>query len=111
MQLNAPLLVSDQQQIFHYFCCRMKTTISFDDTEIAFAHLTDEHLRQAHRVFKLMGNNWLVQLGSRLAPWSIRAGLPVKGVIRKTIFRQFVGGESLEETIPVARNLAAYHVQ
>ena len=38
-------------------------------------------------------------------------GLPVKGLIRKTIFRHFVGGETLEETIPVARHLTKFGVQ
>jgi proline dehydrogenase len=52
-----------------------------------------------------------VKIGSRLAPWSIKAGLPVKGIIRNTIFSQFVGGETLEETAKVAKNLSDYHVQ
>jgi proline dehydrogenase len=58
-----------------------------------------------------MGKPWLVKLGTRLAPWSLRVGLPVKGVIRKTIFDHFVGGETLEETIPVAQHMAKYNVQ
>jgi len=37
--------------------------------------------------------------------------LPIRGLIRKTIFSQFVGGETLEQTAPVARKLAAFHVQ
>jgi proline dehydrogenase len=53
----------------------------------------------------------LVKLGTRLAPWSIKAGLPVKGLIRQTIFKQFVGGETLEETIPVAQTLGKYGVK
>ncbi|MGZ5190079.1 MAG: proline dehydrogenase family protein, partial [Flavisolibacter sp.] len=89
----------------------MNSEISFDNTEIAFAHKKNSELKQAHFLFKMMGMPWLVQLGSRLAPWSIRTGLPVKGLIRKTIFQQFVGGETLEETIPVAKKLAQYHVQ
>jgi len=85
--------------------------LSFDNTEIAFAHKTDSELKRAHLLFELMGKPWLVRLGSRLAPWSIRAGLPVNGLIKKTIFSQFVGGESLEETIAVTKKLAQFHVQ
>jgi proline dehydrogenase len=58
-----------------------------------------------------MGKSWLVKAGSQLAPWSLNAGLPVKGIIRKTIFKQFVGGETLEETAAVAKKLAEYHVR
>ncbi|HEX2536104.1 MAG TPA: proline dehydrogenase family protein [Chitinophagaceae bacterium] len=86
-------------------------TIAFDNTEFAFGHKTDKELREAHILFALMGKPWLVQLGTRLTPWAIRSGLPVKGLIRKTIFEQFVGGETLEETATVARKLGAAQVQ
>ncbi|HVF96440.1 MAG TPA: proline dehydrogenase family protein [Flavisolibacter sp.] len=85
--------------------------ISFDNTAIAFAPKTDKDLKGAHFLFSVMGKPWLVKLGTRLAPLSIKAGLPVKGLIRKTIFKQFVGGETLEETIPVAQTLSKYGVQ
>jgi len=89
----------------------MNTNISFDNTEIAFAYKSDRDLKHSHWLYSLMGKPWLVNLGTRLAPWSIRAGLPVKGLIRKTISRQFIGGESLEQTIPVAKKLAHYNVE
>lgn len=89
----------------------MNSQISFDDTEIAFAHHSNKELKEARWLFSMMGKPSLVKIGSRLAPWSIKAGLPVKGLIRKTIFKQFVGGETLEQTIPVTRKLSDYHVQ
>jgi proline dehydrogenase len=89
----------------------MQDPISFDDTAIAFAYKTDAELRRANFLFLMMSKLWLVKIGTRLAPWSIRSGLPVKGLIRKTIFKQFVGGETLEQIIPVAQTLAKYGVQ
>ena len=89
----------------------MTNPISFDNTQIAFAHKTDRDLKASHLLFSLMGQPWLVQIGSRLTPWSIKAGLPVKGLIRKTIFQQFVGGETLPETSLVAAKLAASNVK
>jgi proline dehydrogenase len=88
----------------------MNTNISFDNTEIAFAYKSDKDLKHSHWLYSVMGKPWLVKLGTQLAPWSIRVGLPVKGLIRKTISKQFIGGESLEQTIPVAKILARYHV-
>ena len=85
--------------------------LSFDNTAIAFAHKSNKELKEAHFLFSMMGQPWLVQIGTRLAPWSIRVGLPVKGIIRQTIFKQFVGGETLEETASVADKLAQSHVQ
>ncbi|MDP4148826.1 MAG: proline dehydrogenase family protein [Bacteroidota bacterium] len=85
--------------------------ISFDNTENAFAYKSDKELKKANLLFSTMGYPALVGLGTRVTPWIIRAGLPVKGLIRKTIFSQFVGGETLEETALVARRLGGYHVQ
>lgn len=85
--------------------------ISFDNTEIAFAHESDKELREAYRLFSLMGNTWLVDIGTRLTPWAIKVGLPVIGLVRKTIFSHFVGGETLEETAVAAKKLAASEVQ
>lgn len=88
-----------------------RPTISFDNTAIAFANKSNKDLKDSHFLFSLMGKPWLVQLGTRLAPWSIKAGLPVKGIIRKTIFKQFVGGETLNETTTVVNKLAESNVQ
>ena len=41
----------------------------------------------------------------------MKTGLPIHGIIRDTIFRQFVGGESLAETAPICDKLGSYGVQ
>jgi proline dehydrogenase len=89
----------------------MNNTISFENTAIAFAPKTDKDLKSAHLLFSFMAYPWLVKAGAGLAPWAIKKGLPVNGLIRKTIFKQFVGGETLEETIPVEKTLAKFGVQ
>lgn len=86
-------------------------SISFDNTEIAFANKSDQELKDAHWLFNAMGTPWLVKLGTRFTPWSIKSGLPVKGMIRSTIFKQFVGGETLTETAGIAEKLAASNVK
>ena len=84
--------------------------ISFDNTENAFAYKSDKELRKANFLFSSMSHQWLVNLGTKLTPWLIKSGLPVRGLIRNTIFKQFVGGETLEQTAPVARKLGDYGV-
>ncbi|MEO6638828.1 MAG: proline dehydrogenase family protein, partial [Ginsengibacter sp.] len=85
--------------------------ISFENTAIAFEYKTDKELKKAKFLFSSMAIDWLVKLGTRVTPWIIKAGLPVKGIIRKTIFNQFVGGETLRETSKVADKLSRFHVQ
>src|SRR5215510_2516264 len=86
-------------------------SISFDNTENAFGYKTDSELKRARFLFKSMNYSWLVKMGTRITPWAIRSGLPIKGIIRSTIFKQFVGGETLEETANVAKKLGEFGVQ
>lgn len=85
--------------------------LSFDNTQVAFAHKTDKELKASRFLLKTMHYPWFVAIGTRLTPFLMKTGLPVHGLIRKTIFKQFVGGETLEETKPVCKMLAQYNVQ
>ena len=84
--------------------------ISFENTQNAFAYKSTKALKSAKLLFGFMGYPKLVQLGTRIVPALLKAGLPIKGIIRNTIFKQFVGGETLAETIPVAQMLAGHNV-
>jgi proline dehydrogenase len=84
--------------------------ISFENTQNAFAYKSTQALKRAKLLFGFMGYPTLVQMGTRLVPALLKAGLPIKGIIKNTIFKQFVGGETLVETIPVAQMLAEHGV-
>lgn len=88
-----------------------KLHLAFDSTENAFGYKSDKELKQSEFLFSSMGFDWLVKLGTRLTPWAIKSGLPIKSIIRNTIFRQFVGGETLEATKPVVDKLGQHQVQ
>ncbi|MFK8046455.1 MAG: proline dehydrogenase family protein [Crocinitomicaceae bacterium] len=69
--------------------------VSFENTEIAFAGKSDSDLNWSFRLFNLMGKPWLVRMGKVLTNVAFKLSLPVKGLIKKTIFKQFCGGESI----------------
>jgi proline dehydrogenase len=71
--------------------------ISFDNTEIAFKHKSNKDLKRAYTMFKLVGKSWLVQLGKLMLPIVFKLKLPVNGIIKATIFRQFCGGETIDD--------------
>jgi len=85
-------------------------TLSFDDTEIAFAYQSDKALKKARWIFDAMHYGWLVKLGSMLAPWALKLHLPIQGLIKRTVFGHFCGGETLEEAGATAGRLAAFGV-
>lgn len=86
-------------------------SVSFENTANAFEYKSNRELKKAEFLFRSMGFSALVKIGTRVTPWMIRAGFPVRSIIRDTIFSQFVGGETLEETAAVARRLGEYRVQ
>ncbi|MBI1782495.1 MAG: proline dehydrogenase, partial [Sphingobacteriales bacterium] len=89
-----------------------QSSISFDNTEYAFAYKNDKELKRAHFLFSSMGKPWLVNAGIKLTPWAVKNNIPLtKTIIRNTIFPQFVGGETLEETARVADKLEKFGVQ
>jgi proline dehydrogenase len=82
--------------------------ISFDNTENAFKSKTNPELRRSYWLFKLIGNPYLVKLGAGLGPLALKIGF--KRLIRSTIFKQFVGGETIHDCSAAIMQLAKYHI-
>lgn len=85
--------------------------INFEDTATAFAHKSDWELKKSHFVFSTMNYPWMVKAGTTLTTAALKVHLPVKGIIRKTLFDQFCGGESIEGSEPRMIQLAERNVK
>ncbi len=81
-------------------------TIEFNNTETAFRHLSDERLKEANRLFKLLGNRLLAEVGAKASSVMLEMGLPIEGIVKAVIYDQFCGGETLEKCIPKIEMLA-----
>lgn len=73
---------------------------NFNNTEIAFRHLSDKDLDFSIAMFKMMNNPALVNVGTHLANFALKIHFPIGGIFKATIFRQFCGGTSLEGCNP-----------
>lgn len=82
----------------------------FDNTEIAFKYRTNRELRQAQILFSAIGSPAITKMGMALTKWAISLRLPIEGIVRSTIFRQFCGGETMEDAASTADMLGRYHV-
>ncbi|MHB1178111.1 MAG: proline dehydrogenase family protein [Daejeonella sp.] len=87
-----------------------KTALSFDDTEIAFRGKSNSDLERAYWLFKIISVKLLTRIGSPLANFAMNVGLPVKSLIKATIFKHFCGGETIEECENTISQLNAGHV-
>lgn len=76
------------------------------DTRTAFAAMSDRDLWQAQWLFRIIGNPTLTAIGSNLSKAALWLHLPVKGLIKATIFKQFCGGETITESLKTAERLA-----
>jgi len=79
--------------------------LDFQDTETAFSDKTDAELKEKYRLFKMLNSPFLNSIGTRIAKFALSAGLPVKGMIKSTIFEQFCGGETIDECNRVIEKL------
>jgi proline dehydrogenase len=71
--------------------------LSFNNTEIPFASKTNNDLNQSYWLFKIMSNNTVVSIGNQLIYAALKLRLPIKSLIKATVFKQFCGGETIEE--------------
>ena len=86
------------------------SNVDFNNYEKAFKAKDDKELKQSLWLFKLMQRPFLVKLFSKLTIFAIKIGLPVKLPIKATIFKQFCGGESIEESEEVVKKLGRSHI-
>ncbi len=85
-------------------------SINFDNTDIAFAARSDKELRKTYALFWMMNNPILVKSGTALAQLAFRLKLPVKGLVRNTLFAQFCGGEHISDCEPTIAQLNEYGI-
>lgn len=82
----------------------------FSNTAVAFDRLNNQQLKRANYLFSFMSSQFLCRLGINMARLSMWAHMPVKWLLRNTIFQQFCGGETLEEAALLAENIGRYGV-
>ena len=71
--------------------------VSFDDTSVAFASQSTWHLRKTYLIFASMNLQWLVKVGTFFIKLFFMLKLPIKYLIKPTVFEVFCGGEDINE--------------
>lgn len=84
--------------------------INLEDTESAFAYKSKWELKKAFYLFSVLRYPLLVKVGSALVKTALSIGLPIKKLVKKTIFNQFCGGENINDCSYRITQLADYKV-
>jgi proline dehydrogenase len=83
--------------------------VDFSQTPDPLIEKSTGELNNSIMLFSMVRHKWLVKLGRVMIPCVM--WIPgVKWLIKKTVFKHFCGGETLEETKNVVEELAKYHV-
>jgi len=84
--------------------------MDFNNTEVAFTGKTDADLNRSYWLFKIIGWNWLIKLSPTLLKLFMPLYFPIP-IIRATIFKQFCGGENIEDCNTTIDELGKYNVK
>ncbi len=87
------------------------TKISFENTEVAYASLSDKELKKAYWLFRMMSIPWLVNIGNSMITLCLKLNMPIQGIIKNMVFSHFCGGESLDESIPLIFRLKKSNIE
>ena len=72
--------------------------IDFNNLEASFSDKSDADLNRAYLLFKIMSNPFISKILTVLVQFSLRVHLPIKPIIKRTIYKHFCGGETIQES-------------
>jgi len=77
----------------------------FDDNKVTYADKSDNDLNRAFFLFRIISQPFITKILTFLLKMSIKIGLPIKGIIKATIYKQFCGGTTIEGSQETIDNL------
>ena len=78
----------------------------FNNTQIAFADKSDSQLKKAFWMFKLIEQPILTKIGTGILNFTVHHDFPFAGnIVKATLFEQFCGGETREESLKVVNQM------
>ena len=84
--------------------------LNFNNTNIAFKVKSNNDLKRAYWLFRIIGSPLIVKLGKFFMIIALKLRLPVSFIVKRTIFKQFCGGESIQECSSTVETLGKYKV-
>ena len=72
--------------------------IDFNNLKVAFADKSNPDLNRAYFLFKVMSNPLFSKLLTGFSKFALKLHLPIKQIIKATVYKQFCGGETIEQS-------------
>ena len=84
--------------------------LNFENTKVAFKLKSNLDLNRAYWLFRVIGSPFIVKLGKAITLAALKLRLPINFIVKRTIFKQFCGGENIEECSETITALGAHGI-
>lgn len=88
----------------------IRTMLTFDNTQIAFAHKTNKELRLAYFLFSFIKYPLIVKTSQALIRFALYIRFPIKWAVKPTVYRHFCGGETILDCKKLSKKMAKHKV-
>lgn len=85
--------------------------LDFNNTEIAFSAKSQSELRNAYLLFNTIKHPWIVRCASVASRVALKIHFPLAWAVKPTLYKQFVGGETLEDCKKSIEHLRRFNVR
>ena len=82
----------------------------FNNTKLAYITKSNKDLLKSFIIFWILNNKFFSNIGTILLKIFLKLKFPIKSIVKKTIFNQFCGGETLHECDKIISSLSKYKV-
>lgn len=85
--------------------------LDFNNTEIAFSAKSPSELQNAYLLFNTIKHPWLVKCAKIGTQVALKIHFPLGWAVKPTLYKQFVGGETLQDCDKAINHLMKYNVK
>lgn len=85
--------------------------LDFNNTEIAFSAKSPGELQNAYLLFNTIKHPWLVKCAKIGTQVALKIHFPLAWAVKPTLYKQFVGGETLQDCAKAINHLMKYNVK
>lgn len=85
--------------------------LDFNNTEIAFSAKSNAELQNAYLLFNTLKYPSIVKMASVASNVAIKINFPLSWAVKPTLYKQFVGGETLQDCQKIIDHLRKFNVR
>lgn len=99
-----------KNRVLSHIIFKLVFMVNFNNTEVAFKGKDEKDLKRSYWLFKIISWSWLIKIGPAMLKLFLPLKFPVP-IIKSTIYKQFCGGETINECDETINELGKNNVK